>query len=155
METIDFKIPPVVKTIMFAGSPEAAFDRFTLEFNTWWPLATHSIGKADNAVSVGFERLEPGGALFERCRSGDLHVWGSIIAIRRPRLISFTWHVGRHQDTAQLIAVTFDPNEDGTTTVELTHSGWERLGEGAPDAQRGYHSGWDFVLAQYLRGGGA
>jgi hypothetical protein len=153
MEPIDFKVPPVIKTITYVGLPEEAFDRFTLEIGTWWPLATHSLGGPDNAVSVSFERLEAGGALVERSRSGDLHVWGSITAIRRPRLVGFTWHVGRHQDTAQLIEVTFDPNEDGTTQVQLTHSGWELLGDGALEAQRSYHTGWDPVLARYVEFG--
>ena len=150
MEAIDFKVPPVIKTVTYAGSPEYAFDRFTLGIGTWWPLATHSLGRADNALSVSFERLEAGGALVEQCRSGDRHVWGSIINIRRPFHLSFTWHVGRHQDTAQLIEVTFDLNEDGTTKVTLCHSGWERLGDGASEARQGYESGWDLVLAGYL-----
>jgi len=153
MEPIDFKVPPVIKTITYAGSPEAAFDRFTLEIGTWWPLASHSLGKLDNALSVAFDRLEAGGGLVERCRAGDRHVWGSIVAIDRPHLIRFTWHVGRQPDTAQLIEVTFDPGEDGTTTVTLTHSGWERLGDGASEARQGYNTGWDFVLAQYVATG--
>ena len=151
METIDFKVPPVIKTLTYAGSPDDAFDRFTLEIGTWWPLVTHSLGRAENALSVGFERLEAGGALVEQCRSGHRHVWGSIVDVRRPRLVSFTWHVGRHPDTAQLIEVTFDPNEDGTTKVTLTHSGWERLGGGALEAREGYQSGWDPVLARYVQ----
>ena len=151
METIDFKVPPVIKMISYAGSPEDAFDRFTLGIGTWWPLATHSLGRTENALSVGFECLEVGGALVEQCRSGDRHVWGSIIAVHRPRLVSFTWHVGRHQDTAQQIKVTFDPNEDGTTKVTLTHSGWERLGDGALEARQGYQSGWGPVLFRYVK----
>jgi uncharacterized protein YndB with AHSA1/START domain len=153
METIEFKVPPVIKTVTYAGSPEDAFDRFTLDIGRWWPLATHSLGKSDNALSVGFERLEAGGALVEQCRSGDRYVWGSITDIRRPRLVSFTWHVGRSQDAAQLIEVTFDPNEDGTTKVTLTHSGWERLGDGALEAQQSYNTGWDPVLARYVTSG--
>lgn len=82
MQPTDVEIPPVTKTIVYAGSPEHAFDRFTEGFTTWWPLPTHSVGGPDNAQSAGFERLEVGGQLVERCRSGDLHVWGSIVAAR-------------------------------------------------------------------------
>ena len=149
MEPVDFEIPPVIKTIVYAGSPEDAFDRFALDIGKWWPLGTHSVGKSANAVSVGFNRLEAGGALVERGKSGELHVWGTITDIRRPCLISFTWHVGRQEDTAQLIEVRFDPDENGTTQVRLTHSGWERLGDGALDARQGYQTGWDFVLGRY------
>ena len=155
MDTIEFKVPPVIKTVTYAGSPEDAFDRFTLDIGHWWPLATHSLGRLDNAFSVAFERLEAGAALVEQCRSGDRHVWGSITNIQRPRLVSFTWHVGRSQDTAQLIEVRFDPAEDGTTRVTLTHSGWDRLGNSALEAQRSYTTGWDPVLARYAEPGQA
>jgi uncharacterized protein YndB with AHSA1/START domain len=114
MQPSDFKVPPVIKTVTYAGSPEDAFDRFAVEIGKWWPMETHSLGKAVDASSISFECLEAGGALVERCKSGDFHVWGSIVDIRHPRPISFTWHVGRPQDTAQLIEVTFDPKENGT-----------------------------------------
>ena len=149
MEPIDFKVPPVIKTIVYAGPAEAAFDRFTLNIGAWWPLATHSLGRTDDPSSVRFEPLEAGAPLVERCRSGAVHVWGSIIDIRRPHVIRFTWHVGRDPDTAQQIEVAFDANDDGTTRVTLTHSGWERLGDGALDARNGYNTGWDFVLGLY------
>jgi hypothetical protein len=101
MQPSDFKVPPVIKTVTYAGSPEDAFDRFAVEIGKWWPMETHSLGKAVDASSISFECLEAGGALVERCKSGDFHVWGSIVDIRHPRPISFTWHVGRPQDTAQ------------------------------------------------------
>ena len=154
MEAIDLKVPPVIKRVTYPGSPEDAFDRFTLEIGSWWPLATHSLGKSDNALSVGFEHLQAGGAVVEHCRSGDRHVWGSITDIRRPRRVSFTWHVGRSPDAAQSVEVTFDPNEDGTTKVTLTHSGWERLGS-ALEAQKSYQTGWDTVLVRYVGSDGS
>jgi uncharacterized protein YndB with AHSA1/START domain len=134
MQPSDFKVPPVIKTVTYAGSPEDAFDRFAVEIGKWWPMETHSLGKAVDASSISFECLEAGGALVERCKSGDFHVWGSIVDIRHPRPISFTWHVGRPQDTAQLIEVTFDPKENGTTNVNpfgLGEVGRPRVGSSA------------------------
>jgi hypothetical protein len=121
MTPTEFEVPPVVKTITYAGSSEAAFDRFTLGIGAWWPLSTHSLG-GQNAVSVGFERLDIGGRLIERWKSGESHVWGAIVDIRRPSFISFTWHVGRHEDTAQLIELTFDP-DDGWNPVLARYAG--------------------------------
>jgi hypothetical protein len=40
--------------------------------------------------------------------------------------------------------------DQGTTTVELIHTGWERHPRGA-EARTGYDSGWDLVLGQYVR----
>jgi uncharacterized protein YndB with AHSA1/START domain len=71
----------------------------------------------------------------------------------RPNRISFTWHVGRHQDTAQLIELTFDPSEHGTTRVTLTDSGWERLDDKASDARARYNEGWNEVLARFAKTG--
>ncbi len=153
MQPIDFDVPPVIKTIIHAGSPEDAFDRFTRGIGTWWPLSTHSLGGPGNALSVQFGRLEVGGRLLERWRSGEPHARGTIVDIRRPSFICFTWHVGRQEDTAQLIELTFDPNEDGTTKVKLTHSGWERLGDKASDARGRYNQGWDGVLARFVKSG--
>jgi uncharacterized protein YndB with AHSA1/START domain len=153
METVEFKVPPVVKTVVFPGPKEDAFDRFTSQIGSWWPLATHSLGGADHAVSVGFEHLDAGGELVERTRSGDRHVWGTIVGVDRPRFISFTWHVGREPDGAQLIEVAFEPHADGTTGVTLTHSGWERLGDKAREARDSYDTGWAPVLARFAETG--
>jgi uncharacterized protein YndB with AHSA1/START domain len=151
MEPIEFVIPPVIKVITYAGAPEDAFDRFTHGIGAWWPLATHSLGGEEHAASVGFERLEVGGRLVELWRSGEMHVWGAIVDIHRPSRISFTWHVGREADAAQLIELSFAPNADGTTMVKLVHSGWERLGDAARDRRDSYNQGWDLVLARFSR----
>jgi uncharacterized protein YndB with AHSA1/START domain len=46
------------------------------------------------------------------------------------------------------VTVTFTPTRTGTT-VELTHSGWERLGEGGTELRRSYETGWPKVMAAY------
>jgi uncharacterized protein YndB with AHSA1/START domain len=145
-QTALFTVPPVRKARQVAWPPGEAFDRFC-EVGSWWPLTTHSLGGAE-ATAVAFELLEVGGRLVERWRSGEAHVWGTIVAFDRPARLSFTWHVGRGEDLAQLIELTFKVSGAGTL-VELTHSGWERLGERAAELRENYDNGWEPVMDRY------
>ncbi len=146
---IPFKVPPVIKVIEYAGTPEQAFTRFSADIGKWWPIATHSLaGKADG-VSVAFEHMEPGGQLVERWSTGEAHVWGTITAIDPHVRIAFTWHVGRNEDEAQLIELTFSVTAPGRTRIQLVHSGWESLGEAAAIRRNEYNEGWNFVLSLF------
>jgi uncharacterized protein YndB with AHSA1/START domain len=146
---IPFKVPPVIKVIEYPGTPEQAFTRFTAEIGRWWPLATHSLAGKTEGVSVAFEHLEQGGRLVERWTTGEAHVWGTITAIDPHVRIAFTWHVGRHEDQAQHIELTFHATAPGRTRVQLVHSGWELLGERANVRRHEYDEGWNFVLSLY------
>jgi uncharacterized protein YndB with AHSA1/START domain len=146
---IPFKVPPVIKVIECAGTPEQAFARFSAEIGVWWPLATHSLAGKTEGVSVAFDRLEPGGQLVERWSTGEAHVWGTITAVDPPVRIAFTWHVGRNEDQAQLVELTFNSTSSGRTRVQLVHSGWELMGERAAARRDEYDEGWDFVLSIY------
>jgi hypothetical protein len=43
---------PILKTIVVAVSPERAFQVFTEEMSTWWPLASRHIGKVEAKTVV-------------------------------------------------------------------------------------------------------
>jgi uncharacterized protein YndB with AHSA1/START domain len=148
---IHFPVPPVRKVVMFSGSAEQAFERFTSGIGSWWPLATHSLGREAQALTVGFERIETGARLIERWRDGQQRIWGTLVDVDPPTRVSFTWHVGREADSAQLIELTFEPIKEGLTQVILVHSGWERLGAAGAEARESYNDGWNGVLAQFVR----
>ncbi len=149
---LPFSVPPVIKVVEYAGTPEQAFARFSAEIGAWWPLATHSLARKTEGVSVAFERLAAGGQLVERWSTGEAHVWGTITAIDPPVRIAFTWHVGRTEDQAQHIELTFSAAAPGRTRVQLVHSGWELLGETAGVRRNDYDQGWNFVLSLYAAG---
>lgn len=149
---IPFKIPPVVKSVDYAGTPEQAFARFSDQIGAWWPLATHSVARRTEGVTVSFERLEFGGRLVERWSTGESHVWGTITEIDPPNRLAFTWHVGRGEDAAQLLEVTFTATAPQRTRVSLVHSGWELLGDTAADKRDAYDQGWSLVLRLYASG---
>lgn len=94
MTTKSVSIEPVVKTITVACSPEEAFRYFTADFSMWWPAATHSVvGYAsefkDKPAAVIFEP-RVGGRIFERTRSGEEYLWGSLLAWGPPALVAFS-----------------------------------------------------------------
>lgn len=141
------RIAPVVKTIEVPWPVDRAFRRFTTEVGEWWPLATHSVGQARTRTC----RFEPreGGRLYEVIEGGEEADWGVVTAWEPSRRVAFTWFPGREPDTEQRVEVTFHPADGGGTVVELSHAGWERLGEAGQEMRDGYDSGWDFVLERY------
>lgn len=138
--------PPIRKSVTVSVPPEKAFQRFTAEMSSWWPLASHSVGQR-NAESVTMEG-RTGGRIVERIRGGRECVWGTITAWEPPRRVAFTWHPGDDAARAQDVEVRFTP-EGKATRVDLEHKGFERLGALAKRAHRGYPIGWAYVLGLY------
>jgi uncharacterized protein YndB with AHSA1/START domain len=133
----------VRKAITVRAPIERAFEVFTAQITTWWPLREHSIGEA-LAESVTMEGRE-GGRLFECQVGGGQAEWGTVTIWDPPHRVSFTWHPGRDPVTAQEVDVRFSEEGSGTR-VELEHRGWEKLGERAAEAIQGYESGWERVF---------
>jgi len=139
-------IPPLHRTITVSWAPEAAFRRFTEQIDTWWPIRSHSVegARADRVVFEG----SVGGRIYEVSRDGAQHAWGTVTAWEPPNRVAFTWHPGMKPETAQQIDVVFRAVSNGTK-LELTHTGWERLGDLAKKARKGYPIGWSYVLLLY------
>ena len=136
-------LPPVEKSIQVALPVEAAFNLFTQGFTTWWPLAAFSVGAAD-AVSCHIEEHE-GGRVYEIDKDGTESPWGVVLAWEPPHRFMMSWHPGREEDTAQELEVLFEAEGDGTR-LEVSHRGWEVLGEKGAEFREGYVTGWEIVL---------
>lgn len=136
-------IPPLHRSIEVSWTQAAAFARFVDEFASWWPSATHSIGGARVARVVLEARV--GGLIFEEHVDGRRFQWGEVTALDAPRRIEFSWHPSRAPETAQKVVLTFTPTDSGTR-VDLISTHWERWGDGAGRARRGYGVGWGHVL---------
>ena len=78
-------------------------------------------------------------------------MWAEIIESSAPRLLVLSWHPGTDPEKATRVEVSFAPDGDGTR-VELTHTGWEAMGERAEAARRSYDEGWLLVLERYAAG---
>jgi uncharacterized protein YndB with AHSA1/START domain len=140
------------KSVTVNRPPEAAFRLFTEQIASWWPYWTHSIEK-EHVETVVFEAYE-GGRFYERSKSGEEHLWGTVLVCEPPRRIVYSWHPGRGEETSQEVEITFTPTGNGTR-LELVHSGWEKLGERMEAAVAEYTTGWDKVLGHYVEAANA
>jgi len=136
----------VEKSVTVSVPVDRAFEVFTAEIATWWPLRTHAVD-TERSESVVMEG-HAGGRLYERTPSGEEHLWGTIVAWEPPSRIVYSWHPGRSAETAQEVEVTFDPEGDGTR-VGIRHAGWEKLGDRTEEAVASYDEGWDVVIGRY------
>jgi uncharacterized protein YndB with AHSA1/START domain len=136
-------LPPIRRSILVSWNADTAFRRFTQEFGTWWPAATHSVG-GDCVKRIVFE-CRAGGLIFEEHRDGRRFGWGRVLELEPPRRVKFTWHPARDAATAQEVEVRFEPEGEGTR-VELISDKWERWGKNAHRARKGYDMGWRYIL---------
>jgi uncharacterized protein YndB with AHSA1/START domain len=138
----------VRKSLVVKCSVERAFEVFTREIGTWWPLDKHSIGEA-KITEVVFEEM-PGGRVFERHEDGTEEDWGKVLAFEPPHMFAMSWSPGSDPAKATRLEVRFAA--DGKETrVDLEHTGWEILAESAEETRSNYDGGWEGVLGYYTR----
>jgi uncharacterized protein YndB with AHSA1/START domain len=136
-------LEPVRHAVTVAVPPERAFEVFTREVATWWPLETHSISEPPDTVV--FEERE-GGEVYE-VKGDERHHWAWVRDWDPPRRFALEWKVNPNA-AATDVEVTFEAHEGGTR-ITLVHGGFERLGDGATAGRDGYREGWAFVLGRY------
>jgi activator of Hsp90 ATPase-like protein len=139
-------VQAVRKILAVACSPERAFEVFTREIGSWWPLGQYSIG-GDKITEVVFEE-HVGGRIFERHSDGGEGEWGRLLEWEPPRSFTMSWYPGHDSSEATELQVRFAPDGDGTR-VELEHRGWEARGAQAAEARTSYNNGWDTVLGYF------
>ena len=138
----------VEKSVTVSVPVERAFEVFTAQIGTWWPLRTHAVDTERSETVIMEGRV--GGRLYERTPSGEEHVWGTLVAWEPPNRIVYSWHPGRGEETAQEVEITFSPEAEGTR-VDIRHYGWEKLGDRLEETIASYNEGWDKVIAVYAR----
>lgn len=138
-------VPPVTKAITVPWNQAEAFRRFTQGMGKWWPTRTHSVARSEN-VDVVFEARE-GGLVYEQ--NGERSVWAEVVLWEPSERFILNWHPGRDAATGGPLEVRFIAGGD-SCRIELTHGGWEKLGDKALETRTLYDSGWDFVLNRYL-----
>ena len=126
-------LPPIVREVTVGWDPSTAFAKFTRDFATWWPSATHSVG-GEHVKRIVFEpRID--GVIFEEHVDGRRFRWGRVCGWDPPRSVRFSWHPSRDESTAQDVLVEFVACEGGTL-VRLTSDGWERFDSDPRQARR-------------------
>jgi uncharacterized protein YndB with AHSA1/START domain len=149
---------PVRKTILVKAPAARAFKVFTT--GTWWPKE-HSIlgpGKRQKEVLV-----EPrvGGRWFERGEDGSECDWGKVLAWAPPGRLVLSWQLNGHfqydPNLVTEVEITFIPEGDNMTRVELEHRHIERAGDTAEALRAGVDSpeGWPASLERFARAAAA
>ena len=148
MNSTQTTVEAVRKSLVVKCSPERAFEVFTREIGSWWPLTQYSIGQ-DKITEVVFEE-QVGGRIFERHSDGGEGEWGRVLAWDPPNRFAMTWYPGGTPDKATELEVRFAP-EAGGTRVDLEHTGWEILAAEGAEHAKNYDEGWGTVLGYYTR----
>jgi hypothetical protein len=127
-------------------APAHAFDVWTTRLSAWWPKGHSTSGDRDTVVT-----LEPGvgGRIFERTPDGTEIDWGEITAWEPPRRLGYLWHIGRDRSGATDVELTFADRGDGTTRLEIVHSGWERLGAAGTAWRDANTNGWSSLVPAF------
>ena len=129
------------KTIELRAPLGRAFEVWTGHVGRWWPLAQHSVSKADATGCF----IEPcvGGRLYETSRTGEEHLWGTVAVWEPPRRLAHSWHPLIDLSERTMVLVMFTPLAPVRTRLSLTHSGWQ---PGQEERRTRYHAGWDGLL---------
>jgi hypothetical protein len=135
-------LPPVVRQLEVATDPARAFELWTAQVGSWWPMATHSVHGAEATVAF------TDGRLVETGPDGSTSDWGTVLTWDPPHLLTMTWHPGRDATEATQVEVRFEPVEEHRTRVILTHSGWEARAE-SEQVRESYDTGWAVVLGAF------
>ncbi len=126
---------------------ERAFAIWTEDFGTWWP-ADHTISGGPVAVVL---EGRVGGRIYERTGQGSELEWGAVTVWRPPDQLAYRWHLGVGPDAATDVEIRFLPLDDARTKIEITHSGWERLGQLGPGLQARNQAGWESLVPHVRR----
>jgi uncharacterized protein YndB with AHSA1/START domain len=143
---------PVHMIVRVRRNIEDAFDLFTRDVGSWWPLDKASFGGA-RASELHFEPFV-GGRFFERYLDGEEHTGGRVLRWQPPKLLTFTWQHDDWSDATE-VEVRFFEEEPSLTRVELEHRAWERLGPVADQMRDMYNNGWPTVMTCFASFAGA
>ena len=146
-------MPDAHATVHVPGVPERAFAAFTAEFGRWWP--PEYTWSQDTLEEIGIDTRE-GGLCFERGPHGFHCDWGRVLAWEPPSRLVLAWQIGPTRapepDPAKAseVEVRFEADGDGTR-VSLSHTGFERHGDGAEGYAAAMDSpqGWDYILGRF------
>jgi len=148
---------PVRKSITVRAGAERAFRVFTEGIDTWWPRG-HHIGKVPARRFVMEGRA--GGRCYTEQTDGTECDWGRVLVWEPPRRFVMAWQITAdwqyEPDLARSseVEISFTPQSDGTTLIDLEHRYFERHGAGAA-AMRSFMeapNAWAGLLEIYRAG---
>ena len=140
-------IEPLELSVVVQCDAAHAFAVFTASTSLWWPVS-HSVSRQPG-LAVTFEP-RTGGRIFECSPDGTEFDWGEITMWDSPKRLAYLWHLGVDRSLATQVRVEFVPLTADSTRVEITHSGWDSLGDLGPPRRDRNQRGWDGVLPHFV-----
>src|SRR5487761_1596990 len=149
----------IAKTVTVRAPQDVAWRVFTERMGTWWPLASHKIGKANAVDAV----IEPrvGGRWYERGDDGRTCDWGRVLVWEPRSRLVLTWDVSADWQPDPSLKTELELRfiADGTdrTRVELEHRHLDRYGERRDEMRRIFETegDWGRLLASFARAAAA
>ena len=148
--------PNSVRKVVNVQAPqELAWQVFTVQMGTWWPLAVYKIGEA-NAVDA-FIEPRVGGRWYERGEDGSTCDWGRVLVWEPSSRLVLSWSINadfQYDPALQTeIEVRFIPEKDGSTRVELEHRHLDRYGDRRDEMRTVYDKSgnWGQLLALFAQ----
>lgn len=147
-------IEAVRKSVTVNATPEAAFEIFTADFDSWWPRS-HHLGKTP--MTRGLIEGRQGGRCYTEHEDGTEVQWGTVLVWEPPRRLVLAWQVAADWkcepdlSKASEVEIRFTPEAGGRTRVDLEHRHFERMSAGA-EAMRagvGAEGGWGTLLQMF------
>jgi len=123
--------PNSVRKVVDVGAPrDVAWQVFTEQMGSWWPLAMYKIGQANAIDAI----IEPrvGGRWYERGEDGSTCDWGRVLAWEPHSRLVLSWDVTadwQYDPGLQTeIEVRFIAEGAARTRVEFEHRRLDRYG---------------------------
>jgi uncharacterized protein YndB with AHSA1/START domain len=140
-------IDPLQISVVVACDVTHAFAVFTEKTSMWWP-PTHSVSH-EPGLTVIFEP-KVGGRIFERTPARTEFDWGQILVWDPPKRLGYLWHIRTDRAQATEVQIRFVALPDGTTRVDIEHTGWDRLGDAAQSRRDANGKGWGGMLPHFV-----
>jgi uncharacterized protein YndB with AHSA1/START domain len=121
----------VRKVVTVEAPQNVAWQVFTEQMRTWWPLTMYKIGKANAVDAI----IEPrvGGRWYERGEDGSTCDWGRVLAWDPDSRLVLSWDITadwQYDPALQTeIEVRFIAEGSSRTRVEFEHRRLDRYGE--------------------------
>jgi len=147
-ETAAPEVGPIVREVVVRCPLDRAFEVFTADIDSWWPLPTHSIGGGVEHVTL---EKRVGGRIYEGRADGSVADWGTILEWQPPTRLRFDWRVNP-ENPATEVEVVFAAIDAGTTRVTVEHRGWEQFDGPRLEKVRdsyGSERGWTTVMRKF------
>jgi uncharacterized protein YndB with AHSA1/START domain len=112
-------VGPIRQTVTVRSDPERAFDLFTNQMGTWWPVESYSRAVSefeheDVKVAQLVFQARMGGSILERLTDGRILPWAEVIAWQPPHRVLLFWRPYSRPEPPTEVEVTFAAREGGT-----------------------------------------